>query len=217
MGRLSPPEIERPPPQTHYVPVGQRRAELRGSDPWRVPRGPTARSGATRGDRSRRARAKRNSYRLAKPRGFPLIPHGGLYLTHTLLHQLRRRWHGATPMHRLGRGTSGVLLLARTPAARRGVAAAWREGRVEKTYRALVQGVPGRERFSIDHPIGPVAHTTLGRVHAASDSGKPSLPDAPTRSASTWPPRAIPWWVTRSTPRAASPGRGRTRPDHPPE
>ena len=55
---------------------------------------------------------------VAKPRGLPSIPHGGLYLIHTLLHVVRRRWPEATPMHRLGRGTSGLLLFARTRDAR---------------------------------------------------------------------------------------------------
>ena len=112
---------------------------------------------------------------VAKPRGLPSIPHGGLYLVHTLLHVVRQRWPEATPMHRLGRGTSGLLLFARTPEARRSVAAAWRNGHVEKTYRALVVGVPDRERFSIDQPIGPVSHPRLGEVHAVSARGKPSL------------------------------------------
>ena len=112
---------------------------------------------------------------VAKPRGLPSIPHGGLYLAHTLLHLVRRRWPEATPMHRLGRGTSGLLLFARTQDARRRVAAAWRNGQVEKTYRALVMGIPDRERFSIDRPIGPVPHPRLGEVHAVSASGQPSL------------------------------------------
>jgi 23S rRNA pseudouridine1911/1915/1917 synthase len=112
---------------------------------------------------------------VAKPRGLPSIPHGGLYLEHTLLQRVRRRWTEATPMHRLGRGTSGLLLFARTREARRRVAAAWREGRVDKTYRALVAGVPDLEAFSIDRPIGPVPHPLLGQVHAVSERGKPSL------------------------------------------
>ena len=68
---------------------------------------------------------------VAKPRGLPSIPHGGLYLNHTLLRVVRRRWPEASPMHRLGRGTSGLLLFARTPEARRSVTTAWREGRVK--------------------------------------------------------------------------------------
>jgi 23S rRNA pseudouridine1911/1915/1917 synthase len=108
---------------------------------------------------------------VAKPRGLPTLPNGG-FLTHTLLHLARRRWAGATPVHRLGRGTSGIVLLARTAVARRALAAAWREGRVERVYRGLVSGVPGRPELSIDVPIGPVPHPLLGQVHAARADGR---------------------------------------------
>lgn len=111
---------------------------------------------------------------VAKPRGLPSIPNGG-FLQHTLLHLVRRLFPEASPMHRLGRGTSGLVLFARTKAARRLVAAAWREGQVEKEYRAKVVGRPALETFSIDARIGPVPHPRLGRVHAASRDGKPAL------------------------------------------
>jgi 23S rRNA pseudouridine1911/1915/1917 synthase len=103
----------------------------------------------------------------------PTVPNGG-YLEHTLLQAVRRVHPEATPMHRLGRGTSGVVLFARTEDARRSVAAAWRAGAVEKEYRALVEGVPAQTAFAIDTPIGPVPHPMLGRVHAADARGKPS-------------------------------------------
>ena len=111
---------------------------------------------------------------VAKPRGLPSVPNGG-FLEHTLLHRVRRLHPEAVPMHRLGRGTSGLLLFARTREARRTVAAEWRAGHVEKTYRALVSGVPEQRRFAIDAPIGLVAHPRLGRVHAAAAAGKPAL------------------------------------------
>jgi 23S rRNA pseudouridine1911/1915/1917 synthase len=103
---------------------------------------------------------------VAKPRGLPSIPNGG-FLAHTLLHVVRARYPEATPMHRLGRGTSGVLLFARTEAARRAVSASWRTGGVEKIYRALVVGFPDRRDFTVEAPIGLVDHPRLGRVHAA--------------------------------------------------
>ncbi len=78
-------------------------------------------------------------------------------------------------MHRLGRGTSGIVLFARTPAARRAVAAAWRDGRVAKEYRALIGGVPEEDAFSIETPIGLVPHPRLGQVHAAHAAGRPAL------------------------------------------
>ena len=108
---------------------------------------------------------------VAKPRGLPSIPNGG-FLAHTLLHVVRAHFPEATPMHRLGRGTSGVLLFARTETARRAVSACWRTGAVEKVYRALVSGVPERREFTIDAPIGLVDHPLLGRLHAAVAEGK---------------------------------------------
>ncbi len=113
---------------------------------------------------------------VAKPRGLPSIPNGG-FLTHTLLHLVRRLHPEATPLHRLGRGTSGLVLFARTVQARRTCLAAWRNGQVEKDYRALVSGVPAWTEMSIDVPIGPVPHPRLGSVHAASSGAdaKPAL------------------------------------------
>jgi 23S rRNA pseudouridine1911/1915/1917 synthase len=108
---------------------------------------------------------------VAKPRGLPSVPNGG-FLEHTLLHRVRLVHPEAVPMHRLGRGTSGLVLFARTGAARRAVAAEWRAGRVEKEYRALVRGVPAAESFTVDTPIGLVPHPRLGRVHAASPDGR---------------------------------------------
>ena len=140
------------PPRRRRDP-GRRRRHDRGPTSC-APASPS--SGAARPGASRRCPCAppscfRDAHLLAvaKPRGLPSIPHGGLYLRHTLLNVVRRRWPEASPMHRLGRGTSGLLLFARTPEARRAVAAAWREGRVEKSYRALVQGVPERE-FILD-------------------------------------------------------------------
>lgn len=56
------------------------------------------------------------------------------------------------PLHRLDRGTSGALVFARDPEATRALALAFEEGRVEKTYLALVRGV-APEEGTIDHPV----------------------------------------------------------------
>jgi 23S rRNA pseudouridine1911/1915/1917 synthase len=108
---------------------------------------------------------------VAKPCGLPTMPAGG-FLTHTLLHIVQARFPGATAMHRLGRGTSGLVLFARTGEARRAVAKAWRTGAVVKRYRALVSGVPSRDDFDVDTPIGLVDHPRLGRVYAAVSEGE---------------------------------------------
>lgn len=57
-------------------------------------------------------------------------------------------------VHRLDKGTSGVLLLAKTPAAQMFLNRAFEQRRVEKEYLALCDGVPPRERAVIDAPIG---------------------------------------------------------------
>ena len=66
-------------------------------------------------------------------------------------------------MHRLGRGTSGLLLFARTRDARRKVAAAWRAGMVEKTYRALVVGDLDKTVHRM--AVGTGAITRLPEMH----------------------------------------------------
>ncbi len=56
------------------------------------------------------------------------------------------------PVHRLDRGTSGALVLARTREAAAALARMFEEGRVEKRYLALVRGTPPDEGV-IDYPI----------------------------------------------------------------
>lgn len=108
-----------------------------------------------------------------KPSGIPTMPAGG-FLQHTLLSLVRERHPNASPLHRLGRYTSGVVLFARTGEAASVLAQAWRDHTVKKTYRALASGVPPADRFEIDAAIGPVPHPRLGGVAAASPTGKPS-------------------------------------------
>ncbi len=108
---------------------------------------------------------------VAKPRGLPTMPAGG-FLTHTLFSAVRRRFSDAAPVHRLGRGTSGVVLFARSARARRSLSRAWRDGEVERIYVGLVEGRVDRRRFAIEVPIGPVPHPLLGTVHGACAGGR---------------------------------------------
>jgi 23S rRNA pseudouridine1911/1915/1917 synthase len=66
-------------------------------------------------------------------------------------------------VHRLDRDTSGVMLVARTDAAHRALAAQFAERRVEKIYLALVHGRVSRDRGSIRKPIArdPVRRTRM--------------------------------------------------------
>jgi len=109
---------------------------------------------------------------VAKPAGLPTLPGGG-FLNNTLLTLVRRYDRGATPLHRLGRGTSGIMLWARTPLARRRIHNGW-ETNVQRIYRTLVRGLLEKEELSIQTPIGVVPHALLGEIFAASPHGKPS-------------------------------------------
>jgi len=111
---------------------------------------------------------------IDKPSGLPTLPGGG-FLEHTLLHQLRRQHPTASPLHRLGRFTSGVVLcvLDRPTAAR--LTALFVERSVYKRYRTLASGSPVLDRFDVDVAIGPVPYPPLGTLHAASADGRPAL------------------------------------------
>lgn len=108
---------------------------------------------------------------VSKPAGLPTMPAGG-FLVHTLWALIRARNPEASPVHRLGRFTSGLVVCARSPEAGGILSRAWREHRVRKQYRALGVGHPDWTRREITTRIGPVFHPRLGSVHAASEHGK---------------------------------------------
>ena len=108
-----------------------------------------------------------------KPAGLPTLPGAG-FLTHTLLARVRERDPGASPVHRLGRWTSGVVLFARTAGAAASLALQHRAGTIVKRYHALATGAPAADAFAVRVPIGSVPHRLLGSVHAASPSGRPA-------------------------------------------
>lgn len=57
-------------------------------------------------------------------------------------------------VHRLDRDTSGVIVVAKNDQAHDALAAQFKARSVEKEYRAIVCGVPDRDRDVIDEPIG---------------------------------------------------------------
>ncbi len=57
-------------------------------------------------------------------------------------------------VHRLDKGTSGLMVVARTDRAHRALSDAFRDRTVEKEYRALCWGVPRDEEGNIDLPLG---------------------------------------------------------------
>jgi len=121
-----------------------------------------------------------------KPSGLPTLPGGG-FLENTLLRLVQKQFPNANPVHRLGRGTSGIVLFAKTSQAASTLGANWNTPRVQKIYRALAQNVAERDTYEILTPIGLVPHPRLGQVWAAKSGGKPSksLARVISRSAST--------------------------------
>ena len=113
---------------------------------------------------------------VAKPSGLPVLP-GGHCLENTLLALVRRRYGGApppAPIHRLGRGTSGIVLFARTALAKRALSEDLSERRFVKIYRALAGGVTMPDEFTVETPIGRIPYPQIGALYAAAPHGKPA-------------------------------------------
>ncbi|KAK1266653.1 RNA pseudouridine synthase 5 [Acorus gramineus] len=147
---------------------------------------------------------------LNKPSGLQVLP-GGLFQQRTVLTQLQ--WHSRnktlsqdlshkqtvqkqchSPVHRLGRGTSGILLCAKTKLAKSFLSAYFahgtltikdsREGKMEsgktrricKVYRTLVTGLVDKDEMEVKQPIGLMPYPGVAKgLYVASSSGKPAL------------------------------------------
>jgi 23S rRNA pseudouridine1911/1915/1917 synthase len=110
---------------------------------------------------------------VSKPSGLPTLPGGG-FMENTLLRLVQKKFPNANPVHRLGRGTSGIVLFAKTAQAAAILSANWNTPKVQKVYRALAQNAAQYNAYEILTPIGLVPHPRLGSVWAASPNGKPS-------------------------------------------
>jgi 23S rRNA pseudouridine1911/1915/1917 synthase len=111
---------------------------------------------------------------VAKPAGLPTLPGGGNFMDNTLLSLVRRHFPEASPLHRLGRGTSGIVVFALTVDAIKKMFREWENRRVLKIYRALATGIPNTDAFEVNVPIGPMPHNILKTIHAACAQGKPA-------------------------------------------
>ncbi len=112
---------------------------------------------------------------LNKPSGLPVLP-GGNFLEHTLLHLARRRFGPeCSPLHRLGRGTSGAILFTLNERAARFLTRAMVERRITKVYLAKASGLVSPDSFTIDAPIGPVPVGQGGTINAYSPTGRAAV------------------------------------------
>jgi 23S rRNA pseudouridine1911/1915/1917 synthase len=98
-----------------------------------------------------------------KPAGIVVHPAPG-HSTGTLVHGLLGRVGGGEEperpgiVHRLDRDTSGLLVVARTEDAYRGLQSLVRRRELERRYKALVRGRPQSWRGRIEAPIGRDRH-----------------------------------------------------------
>jgi len=100
---------------------------------------------------------------IDKPSGMVMHPAPG-HPTGTLVHALAHRFgdrltavaDGSRPgiVHRLDRGTSGVVVVALTDRAHQHLAAQFAARTVRKEYLALVYGKPAQDSGTIDAPLG---------------------------------------------------------------
>jgi 23S rRNA pseudouridine1911/1915/1917 synthase len=74
-------------------------------------------------------------------------------------------------VHRLDRGTSGVMVIAKTAAAQENISNQFKDRLVDKTYTAVCSGNIETDKGIIDTPIGRVA----GGKIKASPVGRPSV------------------------------------------
>jgi 23S rRNA pseudouridine1911/1915/1917 synthase len=117
---------------------------------------------------------------VSKPAG--LVVHPGAGNPHgTLVHGLLARFPELAgvgdPMrpgivHRLDRDTSGLLVVARTPAAYDALVGALQRREVDREYQTLVAGIPAAPRGAIDAPIGRSQRRRTKM--AVRDAGKPA-------------------------------------------
>ncbi|KAG0496353.1 hypothetical protein HPP92_001044 [Vanilla planifolia] len=145
---------------------------------------------------------------INKPSGLQVLP-GGLFQQRTVLTQLQWKvWKQVTyssssraikephpvPVHRLGRGTSGILLCAKTKLAKTTLATYFAEGtslvgdnrivegevgqvqKISKLYRALVTGILEQNEMLVEKPIGVMNYPGVAKgLYVASSTGKPAL------------------------------------------
>ena len=77
-------------------------------------------------------------------------------------------------VHRLDRGTSGVLVAAKNDAAHRGLSEQFAEHSIDRIYRTFVRGLPGADTGRIDRAIGRHPRDRK-RMSVESRSGRASI------------------------------------------
>jgi len=110
---------------------------------------------------------------INKPAGIPVLPDGweqdAPYLVKMLEEEFGKLW----VVHRLDKGTSGVMIVARDAETHRALNMQFETHEAQKTYHAILEGNPKWEEKIAKHPL----RANVGKKHrtAVDDKhGKPS-------------------------------------------
>ena len=113
---------------------------------------------------------------INKPAGLPV--HGGTGVKTGLIEALRHMYPAMTGLelvHRLDKGTSGCILVAKNARALKFLSDQFKTGKVNKTYHALVQGTWPDSLEEIDAPLERCEPRGGERLVKVSPSGKSAL------------------------------------------
>ncbi len=108
-----------------------------------------------------------------KPAGLPVLPDGWEPESPYLLQQLEAEFGKLWVVHRLDKGTSGVMLFARSADAHRQLSIQFDQRGTRKIYHAIVVGSPPWDEHTARHPL----RINVGHKHrtvVAHGKGKPS-------------------------------------------
>ncbi len=111
---------------------------------------------------------------VVKPSGMLAVPGRGEALQDCAASRVQARYPDALVVHRLDMATSGLLLLARGPAAQRRLSRQFAQREVGKTYVAVVAGRLARAEGEIELPLA-ADWPARPKQKVDAEHGKPSL------------------------------------------
>ncbi len=88
-----------------------------------------------------------------KPAGLASVPGGWEENAASLMESLEIEHGRLWIVHRLDKGTSGLVMFARSPEAHRELSMLFEKHEVRKTYHALVNGAPAWQEHTARHPL----------------------------------------------------------------
>jgi tRNA pseudouridine32 synthase/23S rRNA pseudouridine746 synthase len=114
---------------------------------------------------------------INKPAGLPIErPRRGGPSLEDRMEELKLGFQRApVPVHRLDTDTSGCLLLARNPKSLKRFNKAFEDRLVEKSYLAILDGVPKGESGTIELALSKISSKEKGWRMIAAKKGKPAI------------------------------------------